>query len=170
VKKLSEEGTAMSLGILAMEALDFAIDNEQQSMRFYTDLAARAPGAEMRALFESLVREEQGHKSRLEAILKGGKLPEAGRKVLRLNLSDYVPDIASHDNLDYGQSLVVAMKKEAAAVHLYTDLAREVDDEELRQTFTFLAEEESRHRLRFEREYAALTGKTPGQVRGNGPN
>ncbi len=160
----------MSLGILAMEALDFAIDNEQQSVRFYTDLAGKAPNAEMRALFEGLVREEQGHEARLKAVLKGGKLPESGKKALKLNLSDYIPDVPSYDNLDYAQSLVVAMKKEAAAYHLYSDLAREVDDEELQQTFTFLAEEESRHRLRFEREYAVLTGKTPGQVRGGGPN
>jgi rubrerythrin len=160
----------VTLGILAMEALDFAIDNEQQSMRFYADLAARAPGAEMRALFQSLVREEQSHKNKLEAILKRGELPEAGKKVLKLNLSDYVPDVGSYENLDYGESLVVAMKKEAAAYHLYTDLAREVDDEELRRTFLFLAEEEARHRLRFEREYAVLTGKTPAQVRGQGPN
>jgi rubrerythrin len=160
----------MSLGILAMEALDFAIDNEQQSVRFYTDLAGRAPGAEMRALFQSLAREEQGHKTRLEAVLASGELPGAGKKVLRLNLSDYVPDVASYEDLDYAQSLVVAMKKEAAAFRLYTDLAREVDDEELRRTFLFLAEEESRHRLRFEREYALLTGKTTPQVRGQGPN
>ena len=160
----------MTLGILAMEALDFAIENEQQSVRFYTDLAAKAPGAEMRTLFESLAREEQGHKARLEGILNRGQLPETGKKVLKLNLSDYVPDVASHDNLDYAQSLVVAMKKEAAVFHLYTDLAREVDDAELRRTFLFLAEEESRHRLRFEREYAAFTGKIPSQVRGQGSN
>ena len=160
----------MSLGILAMEALDFAIDNERQSVRFYTDLVSRATSAEMRALFEGLVREERGHEARLKAVLNAGKLPESGKKVLRLNLSDYIPNVPSYDNLDYAQSLVIAMKKEAAAFNLYTDLAREVDDEELRRTFTFLAEEESRHRLRFEREYAVLTGKSSGQARGNGAN
>ncbi len=147
----------MKLGILAKEALDFAIENEEQSIQFYEDMAARTERPEMRLVFESLAKEERGHKSRLEAILKRGDVPSLGKKVLKLNLSDYVPDVQDYENLDYRESLVVGMKKETAAQRLYIDLAREVEEEDLRDTFRFLAEEEAKHRLRFEREYSGIS-------------
>jgi rubrerythrin len=36
---------------------------------------------------------------------------------------------------------------------MYTDLAATVDDESLRETFLALAQEEAKHKLRFEVEY-----------------
>jgi rubrerythrin len=45
------------------------------------------------------------------------------------------------------------MKKEKAAFKLYTDLATSVSDENLRSVFKMLAQEEAKHKLRFEIEY-----------------
>jgi rubrerythrin len=45
------------------------------------------------------------------------------------------------------------MKKEKAAFRLYSDLAGLADDAQLRNTFLFLAQEEAKHKLRFEIEY-----------------
>ncbi len=45
------------------------------------------------------------------------------------------------------------MKKEDTSVKLYTDLAKMVQDEELKDTFLLLAQEEAEHKLRFELEY-----------------
>lgn len=45
------------------------------------------------------------------------------------------------------------MKKEKAAFRLYNDLASTVKDRALRETFLALAQEEARHKLRFEIAY-----------------
>ena len=47
----------------------------------------------------------------------------------------------------------VAMKKEKAAFRLYTDLAASTDDADLKATLLLLAQEEAKHKLRFELEY-----------------
>jgi rubrerythrin len=45
------------------------------------------------------------------------------------------------------------MKEEKAAFRLYTDLAERTPDPAIRQTFLSLAQEEAKHKLRFEIEY-----------------
>ncbi|CAK0779854.1 hypothetical protein CCP3SC15_6990002 [Gammaproteobacteria bacterium] len=47
----------------------------------------------------------------------------------------------------------MAMKKEKAAFKLYTDLAASTDDVGVRNTLLALAQEEAKHKLRFEIEY-----------------
>lgn len=45
------------------------------------------------------------------------------------------------------------MKKEKAAFKLYNDLAAAASDETSREMFLMLAQEEAKHKLRFEVEY-----------------
>jgi rubrerythrin len=45
------------------------------------------------------------------------------------------------------------MKREKAAYRLYLDLAAVAEAEELTETFLWLAQEEAKHKLRFEIEY-----------------
>jgi rubrerythrin len=53
----------------------------------------------------------------------------------------------------YTDMLVVAMRKEKEAFKLYTDLAAAAKEENLRTIFLGLANEEAKHKLRFELEY-----------------
>jgi len=55
--------------------------------------------------------------------------------------------------MDYQDVLILAMKKEKASFHLYTDLADEVENQIQKETFLSLAQEEAKHKLRFEIEY-----------------
>ena len=70
-----------------------------------------------------------------------------------LKIADYVTDVAPSPDLDYQQALILAMKEEKVAFRVYTDLAGTTDDESLRTTLLGLAQEEARHKLRFEIEY-----------------
>ena len=47
------------------------------------------------------------------------------------------------------------LEKEKAAFHLYTDLADVVENQTQKETFLSLAQEEAKHKLRFEIEYDA---------------
>jgi rubrerythrin len=52
--------------------------------------------------------------------------------------------------------LVLAMQKEKAAFKLYTDLAEKAETAEAKALFSALAQEEAKHKLRFEIEYDEL--------------
>ena len=56
-------------------------------------------------------------------------------------------------DISYQDALILAAKKEKAAFRLYTKLSDLAQDTELKQLFAALAQEEAKHKLRFEVEY-----------------
>jgi rubrerythrin len=135
------------------EILDFAIDREQEAHDLYMDLARKAERPGMEGLFTQFAREELGHKKKLERI-KEGRLPlSAEKNVTDLKIGDYVVDVEPKGDLTYQEALILAMKREKAAFRLYTDLAAVTDDNESKLIFQSLAQEEAKHKLRFEMEY-----------------
>ena len=135
------------------DILDFAIGEEEGAQRFYEALASSAGSSGMREVFEGFAREEKGHRAKLEAIKKGGTHEGFATHVQDLKLGDYLVDVEPTPETSYQEALIVAMKKEKAAFRLYSDLAAAVPDEGLRTTFLGLAQEEAKHKLRFEVEY-----------------
>jgi rubrerythrin len=137
----------------ADEVLDFAIKREIESYELYTDLAKSVDRPWMRQVFEEFAREEVGHRQKLEAVKEGKILLPAREKIQDLKIADYVVEAEMRPNMDYQEALQVAMHKEKRAFRLYTDLAAAVEDEGLKNTFLALAQEEAKHKLRFEIEY-----------------
>jgi len=135
------------------EVLDFAIGQEQEAFQFYTDLSARMDRPWMSEIFKSFAQEELGHKRKLEDIKVGKKLLPSQSKVLDLKIGDYLVDVEPNREMDYQQALIVAMKKEKKAFKMYNDLAAVVEDGSLQTVFMSLAQEEAKHKLRFEIEY-----------------
>jgi len=134
------------------EILDFAIAGETEAGRFYTDLAVQTDNPAMREVFESFAKEELGHKARLEGVKKSNIQPKV-EDVADLKIADYTVDVKPSPNMDYQSAIILAMKKEKAAFKLYTTLASKMQDPELRDMFLSLAQEEAKHKLRFEIEY-----------------
>ena len=135
------------------ETLEFAIGKEQEAHDFYLDLAARADRPGMKTIFTQFAGEELGHKNKLVAIKSGKRMLPKDEKVMDLKISDYVVDVEPSQDLDYQKALILAMKKEKAAFRLYTDLAAATGDPELKEILLGLAQEEAKHKLRFEVEY-----------------
>ena len=133
--------------------LDFAIKNEQDASDFYTELAAKMEKPYMKQAFEGFAAEERGHKAKLEGVKKGKIAKLAKDKVLDLKIGDYLVDQKPSASMDYQSALILAMKQEKAAFRLYTDLAASTDDASIRDLFLGLAQEEAKHKLRFEVEY-----------------
>ena len=65
-------------------------------------------------------------------------------------------NVTPDPDMSYRDALIVAMKKEKAAFRLYSDLAASAPDEALKKTFLGLAQEEAKHKLRFEVEFDDL--------------
>lgn len=135
------------------EALDFAIREEEKAANLYVELAGSAKKPGMKKAFEDFAKEEQRHKARLLDVKMGEQMKPAAKKVMDLKIADYIVDVPFRPDMTYQEALVFAMKAEKAAFKLYSHLAAAADDEKLRQTFLALAQEEAKHKLRFEIEY-----------------
>ena len=135
------------------EILNFAIAAEQEAADFYTGLANQAELPDMQKAFKQFAREEMGHKARLEHIKVKGVSDLPKEKVQDLKISDYMADVKPRTDMDYREALMVAMNNEKAAFKLYTRLAGMTENPEYQQLFQGLAQEEAKHKLRFELEY-----------------
>lgn len=138
------------------ELLDWAMERESEAESFYRGLAGSMDRAWMKAVFEDFAREEQGHRAKLKAVKDGRLFLSAEARVQDLKLADYMVDVDPAADMDYQTALVVAMKREKASFRLYSDLADATETPELRSTFLALAQEEAKHKLRFEVEYDDL--------------
>ena len=107
----------------------------------------------MKEVFLGFAKEEQGHKAKLMAVKTGKKMLSSEKRVLDLKIGDSLVEIEPSGDLSYQDALIVAMKSEKAAFRLYSDLAGATDDANLREMFLSLAQEEAKHKLRFEVEY-----------------
>jgi rubrerythrin len=145
-----EEQVAMKT---AEEILDFAIQKEQEAADFYTTLAGKSDLSHVKDIFLEFAKEEMGHKSKLQAVKGGKPLLEAEKKILDLKIGDHLAEIKLDAALGYQEALIVAMKAEKAAFKLYTDLASATQDAGLKGLLLGLAQEEAKHKLRFEVEY-----------------
>ena len=135
------------------EVLDFAIKNEEEAVDFYTDLANKMERPVMRKIFMEFAEEEKGHKEKLLDIKSGKLLSSSADEVITLDITDYLVEVDPGSKLDYQGALILAMNKEKSAYKLYTDLADTTDNENLKTSFLMLAQEEAKHKLRFEIEY-----------------
>jgi rubrerythrin len=136
------------------EILELAVAREEDAHIFLMALAARMVNPEMRKVFEELAAEELEHKARLELeIIKTGRVVTESRKKLYSEANDYAEDVGSEIDMDYKDLLTMAMQKEESSFRLYVDLASRVVNEDAYETLLALAEEEVRHKMRFEMEY-----------------
>jgi rubrerythrin len=135
------------------DALVFAIGEEQAATDFYLRLALMTQVPGMRQALADFAREEKSHRQKLEAIKSGAEYSFASQQVPNLRIADYVVDVTPDPQMSYRDALVVAMKKEQAAFNFYRNLAMNIADDALRTVFLALAQEEARHKLRFEAEY-----------------
>jgi rubrerythrin len=134
------------------DILNFAIANEQDAFEFYSKYAGLVKN-EMKNIFIEFAQEEIKHKARLMKIKEERIFTFSPEKINNLNLSDYTTSGKFTLDLSYQDALILAMLKEKAAFRLYLNLSQQTDIPYLKDLFLSLAQEESKHKLRFEIEY-----------------
>jgi len=134
------------------DILNFAIRNEQDAVDFYSKYAGLVK-KEMKDMFLEFAQEEIKHKARLMKIKEDKIFTFSPEKINSLNLSDYTTSGNFTMDLSYQDALILAMLKEKAAFRLYLNLSQKTDVPFLKELFLSLAQEESKHKLRFELEY-----------------
>ena len=129
-----------------------AIRKEADAAMFYQMASERAkPGVDK--MFKELAEEERGHKKMLEELdvakLRSYQLSD----VPDLKISDYLEDVPYSRDMDYPDILRYAMKSEEKSRNFYLRSAETCGDSDLEKLFRMLAQEEGKHKLRFEKMY-----------------
>ena len=138
------------------EILDFAIGEEEKAAAFYTELAEKMSKEHIKKLFTGFAREELGHKAKLIAAKDGRMLVKSEKAIIDLKIGDHLEQVELNAGIDYQDALIVAMKAEKNAFILYTNLADQAEDAGVKEVLQGLAQEEAKHKLRFEMEYDEL--------------
>ncbi len=142
------------------EILQLAIDKEVEAYNFYMALSNAVADQRIRVAFEELAKEELEHKAKLELeVMKLGQTIAIEENPARSDRSYIVSNDPSPLDMDYKDMLMLAMEKEEAAFRIYVKLAASVHDEKSQEVLLALAEEEVKHKLRFQTEYDILLKK-----------
>ncbi|MHC4395526.1 MAG: ferritin family protein [Planctomycetota bacterium] len=144
-----------------VEIFEFAVAREVEAYHFYMALAGRVNNPETRRVFEEFAKEELEHKAKLELeIMKIGKPVLVVDEKIPESKEDYI--ISTDDSpldMAYKDILMLGMEKEEASFRTYVNLLPNVHDEQSREVLLGIAEEEVKHKLRFELEYEMLLKK-----------
>jgi rubrerythrin len=135
------------------EIIKFAIQREMESVDFYNRASKIVKQTGTRDLFMDFMRQEEGHKKKLEEVQVGRITLEKIEKIPNLKISDYMVDTELKPDISYAEILRIAMKREERSVKLYTDLNKKNEEESLKNLFTFLIQEESKHKYAIEKIY-----------------
>ena len=142
------------------EILQLAIEKEVEAYNFYLALANAVEDQRIRVAFEELAKEELEHKAKLELeVMKTGQTIAVEENPARPGRSYIVSNDPSPLDMDYKDMLMLAMEKEEAAFRIYVKLAASVLDKKSQEVLLALAEEEVKHKLRFQAEYDILLKK-----------
>jgi len=142
------------------EVIALAITREIQAVEFYTGLADRAVNPAMKSMFESLGYEELRHKARLELeMMKEGLVATTIGRLFEVDTPDDAAEAEVDPDIEYKGTLALAIQKERRSFRFYVGLAGVVAEEHMHEVLLELAEEESRHLVKFEMEYNRLASK-----------
>lgn len=135
------------------EIMTYAIEKEKEAAEFYEDISKQEKLSGSKEVFESFAKEERKHQAILEHFSKENVEHYKIRKIPDLKRSDYLVDLEYEPGMPYSDILRLAMKREEKAFKFYNDFGEQADHEDHKKLFQMLAQEEAKHKLKFETMY-----------------
>lgn len=143
------------------EVFELAIRREVEAYYFYMAIAERVATPEMRKVLEDFAQEELEHKATLELeLMKLGQTVPIDQQLPAPSSGYVISNTDSLLDMDYKDILLLAIEKEEAAFRTYINLVPQIKDQESREAILAIAEQEVKHKVRFEVEYELLLRKT----------
>lgn len=140
------------------DIIAYAIKREEDALKMYVALAEKIRNPQIKKVLQEFATEELQHKQKLQfELLNIGKTSPISTEITIITPSEDDIDQDSLIDIDYSDALIVAIRKEEIAFQVYSELASKVQSYELKNVFYQLAEEEVRHKIRFEAEYEKIT-------------
>ncbi len=139
------------------DVVEFAIDREEKARDFYKNCAENTQNKGIREFFREMQIEEEKHRELLADLDLSNEKPfyeylEPGT-VQDLKLSDFMVDVKFSPEINYQDALAMAMKKEEKAHIFYEAWKGRCASEKSEKLFSFLADEELKHKRRLEEIY-----------------
>ncbi|MBA7485007.1 MAG: hypothetical protein GH155_05800 [Spirochaeta sp.] len=130
------------------EIIDFALERERESQQIYLDYARKTQRMGFRKLLLSMVDMEKEHENKLKELKEGkGQSPIfSGTQSVETRLTDFIAQEEFSPDMDYGDFLVLIIKREEKAEKLYEELKSLAADTEVKELFSLLAGEEKKHK------------------------
>ena len=135
------------------EVVEFAIEKEQQAVDDYTAASKTVTRSHIRDMLLEFAAQEEAHKQKLLSIDRSAVEEASIVGIPDLKIADYSDNVELTPDMDYQDLLAVAMKREQKAHNLYSTLASNSSEPDLKQLFEMLAQEEAKHKLALEKEY-----------------
>jgi rubrerythrin len=139
------------------EALKLAIQTEKESMEFYRKAASMTNDAESKRVFTLLANEEIGHLKAFFDHYKGGDLGTVDAYLLappeKVSATHQALEQALQDDVHEQKAMEIALAEEKATIELYTVMAKEISDPQVRHIFETVVRETQGHYDMIEDEY-----------------
>jgi rubrerythrin len=139
------------------ELIAFAIEKEKEAAEFYESNSQSESMSGKKEMLKEFAAEERKHQKLLEDYLETGVAAKLGEYqfewITDIKRSDYVDEIDYMPGMAYNELLMLAMKREEAALTLYNQLQDKADNEAARNLFKMLCQEEAKHKLALETMY-----------------
>ena len=132
------------------EALDFAIDREQEAVTFYNELAINSESGQSRDILLGFSVEEASHRRKLQAVKRNTDTLPSPTSTSIFVADDQSLTVKASPDLTFKEALLLAISLEKEAASLYLDMSRSSTDESLKTLFKQLAFEETAHETRFQ--------------------
>jgi rubrerythrin len=137
--------------------ITFAIQKEKEAASFYEENSAIEGMAGKKQMLLEFAAEERKHQKMLEDYLSTGVAEKLDgyqfKWIADLKRSDYVEGMEYKPGMAYNELLMLAMKREEAALKLYNMLLDRADDDGAKKLFKMLCQEEAKHKLALETMY-----------------
>ena len=134
-----------------------AISFEQDAYDFYTNAINMVSRPHVQQVLDELAQEEIKHKERLEGLLDGDTEAivsvQERDKIEDLKLAEYLVARPLSDDATFQDVLIVAMHREKSSHSFYSTMSEISQDGAVKDLFTFLAQEELKHKNKIEALY-----------------
>ncbi len=135
------------------EIIQFAIKREEDAIRIYGEMAEKTKMPGLKKLLIDLQSEEKNHKRMLENLSQEKLKSYEVKKVPDLKITDHLLEEPIEPEMNFQELLIFAAKKEQKAADLYSELASQAVDADMKKTFEFMVQQEKSHKLKLEKEY-----------------
>ncbi|MCK5343280.1 MAG: ferritin family protein [Candidatus Heimdallarchaeota archaeon] len=145
------------------DLLEIAIQHEVSSQKFYQDSLEKTSDLKVQNFLKSLIEEEKGHE-RILLNIRQMEIYDDSVTVDENLVNDAlhsqdieIPDLSMEPALE--EIYEIALKRETKAYNIFKQMAATVKNDELRDLFENLADEELNHHKNINNKYHAQTGQ-----------
>ncbi|MBA3028955.1 MAG: ferritin family protein [Proteobacteria bacterium] len=143
------------MGFEDMKAIiDFAIEKEKEAADFYEGVSKEESMLGAREMLREFAQEERKHQALLERMLTKGISESLSdykfQWIKDIKRSNYVADMEYEKGMGFNEILLVAMKREEKALELYNTLQVKAENQDQKDIFKMLCQEEAKHKLALE--------------------